>query len=352
MPRLTLVERDYVNLFHRFCSLGPLIRDHGVEDHGVDIPVADLYDESLRNGPVYRWDDQSYPSLVEAVDAANMILRFAPETNGEVAYRGFESKEETVGLPLKQLAEPTRSIQYKFRDLIQQPRRILTSPSWSGITNAGRAYSGYCMDIEHLVPWRTLSGRQHLYLDHEGYIAFGENLPAFKPKIELEASRNLIKSAPAGKYLNLNCITPHGKWHIHTTYADNLRMLTLSRGIEPLWLNEQDANEIGVFDNDWVEMYNDNGVVVTRAVVSARVPRGLCIFYHAPERTVGVPKSPTRGNRRGGGTNSITRMRLKPVLMVGGYAQHSYRFNDYGPAASDRDTYVIVHKMEGRPRWN
>ena len=352
MPRLTLVERDYVNLFHRFCSLGPLVRDHGVEDHGVDIPVADLYDESLRNGPVYRWDDQSYPSLVEAVDAANMILRFAPETNGEVAYRGFESKEETVGLPLKQLAEPTRSIRYKFSDLIQQPRRILTSPSWSGITNAGRAYSGYCMDIEHLVPWRTLSGRQHLYLDHEGYIAFGENLPAFKPKIELEASRNLIKSAPAGKYLNLNCITPHGKWHIHTTYADNLRMLTLSRGIEPLWLNEQDANEIGVFDNDWVEMYNDNGVVVTRAVVSARVPRGLCIFYHAPERTVGVPKSPTRGNRRGGGTNSITRMRLKPVLMVGGYAQHSYRFNDYGPAASDRDTYVIVHKMEGRPRWN
>jgi nitrate reductase alpha subunit len=58
-----------------------------------------------------------------------------------------------------------------------------------------------------------------------------------------------------------------------------------------------------------------------------------------------------RKNRRGGGSNSITRLRLKPVLMEGGYAQHCYRFNDYGPAASDRDTYVIVHKLPGKPKW-
>ena len=46
-------------------------------------------------------------------------------------------------------------------------------------------------------------------------------------------------------------------------------MLTLSRGIEPFWLNDKDAVEIGVEDNDWIEAYNDNGVIVTRAVVSA-----------------------------------------------------------------------------------
>jgi nitrate reductase / nitrite oxidoreductase, alpha subunit len=128
-------------------------------------------------------------------------------------------------------------------------------------------------------------------------------------------------------------------------------MLTLSRGVEPFWLNDKDAVAIGVLDNDWVEAYNDNGVIVTRAVVSARVPRGICIFYHAPERTIAFPKSPLRG-RRGGGTNSITRMRLKPVLMAGGYAQNCYRFNDYGPPATDRDTYVIVHKLEGKPQWD
>ena len=91
--------------------------------------------------------------------------------------------------------------------------------------------------------------------------------------------------------------------------------------------------EIGVEDNDWVEMLNDNGAVVTRAVVSARIPRGVVFHYHAIDRTVAFPLSPSRGHR-GGSTNSVTRLRLKPVLMVGGYAQHCYRFNDYGPAAS------------------
>jgi nitrate reductase alpha subunit len=250
------------------------------------------------------------------------------------------------------LAESYRGVRYDFADLGKQPRRILTSPCWSGIVNNGRAYTGYAMNIERLIPWRTLTGRQHLYLDHEAYRAFGESCPTFKPRIPLANTLNLVNSKAFGKAVTLACITPHGKWHIHSTYYDDLRMLTLSRGVEPFWLNEKDAAEIGVLDNDWVEAYNDNGVIVTRAVVSARIPRGICIFYHAPERTISFPKSPVRKNRRGGGTNSITRMRLKPVLMAGGYAQNCYRFNDYGPPATDRDTYVIVHKLEGKPQWD
>ncbi|HEV2500777.1 MAG TPA: molybdopterin dinucleotide binding domain-containing protein, partial [Terriglobia bacterium] len=269
---------------------------------------------------------------------------------GEVAYRGFKAREQEVGLPLADLGEGQRNARCDFASLASQPRRILTSPCWSGIVNNGRAYSGYTMNVERLVPWRTLSGRQHFYLDHQAYLDFGEYFPTFKPPITAEKSLNLQASPAGANSLVLACITPHGKWHIHSTYYDNLRMLTLSRGVEPFWLNDKDAQRAGIFDNDWVEAYNDNGVVVTRAVVSARVPRGLCIFYHAPERTIAFPKSPARKHRRGGGTNSLTRMRLKPILMAGGYAQQCYRFNDYGPAASDRDTYVIVRKLEGKPQ--
>jgi nitrate reductase / nitrite oxidoreductase, alpha subunit len=350
MPQLSVVERDYVNLHHRFCSLGPRIREEGVEDRGLVIPVDDLYDQFAAATPAYEWGGRRYPSLVGAKDVANMILFFAPETNGEVAYRGFQSRERETGLQLVDLAEPTRGVRYDFLALTNQPRRILTSPSWSGIVNDGRAYSAYCQNVERLVPWRTLTGRQHLYLDHEGYRAFGESLPTFKPRLPLDTTREVSNTPQPPGSIVLNCLTPHGKWHIHTTYADDLHMLTLSRGIEPLWLNDQDAAAIDVADNDWVEMLNDNGAVVTRAVVSARVPRGVALFYHAPERTIAFPKSPARG-RRGGGTNSVTRLRLKPVLMVGGYAQHCYRFNDYGPAAPDRDTYAIVHKLPGRPEY-
>ncbi len=352
MPHLRVVERDYPNLFHRFNSLGPGLREEGVEDRGVRIPVEDLYDEFSRSAAHYEWDGHRYPSLVDPVEAANAVLYFAPETNGEVAWRGFKVREREVGLPLADLGEANRGTRYDFLGLTQQPRRILTSPCWSGITNDGRPYTGFAMNIERLIPWRTLSGRQHFYLDHEGYRAFVESLPTFKPRIDPDQTLSLVKSPRGDRSLTLACITPHGKWHMHTTYYDNLRMLTLSRGIEPFWLNDKDAAEAGIADNGWIEAYNDNGVVVTRAVVSARVPRGLCIFYHAPERTISFPKSPLRQNRRGGGTNSVTRMRIKPVLMVGAYAQHSYRFNDYGPAASDRDTYVIVRRLDGKPRFD
>lgn len=349
-PRLSVVERDYPNLHHKFCSLGPRLREEGVEDRGIPIPIADLYDQFAAGRRAYEWNGRRYPSLLEARDAADMILFFAPETNGEVAYRGFEARERETGVPLLDLAELNRGVRYDLLALTEQPRRILTSPCWSGILTDGRAYSAYCQNVERLVPWRTLTGRQHLYLDHEGYQAFGESLPTFKPRLPPGTTRELTETPVPPDAIVVNCLTPHGKWHIHTTYSENLRMLTLSRGIEPLWLNDADAASIGVGDNDWVEMLNDNGAVVTRAVVSARVPRGVALFYHAPERTVAFPKSPARG-RRGGGTNSVTRMRLKPVLMVGGYAQHSYHFNDYGPPASDRDTYATVRRLPGRPPY-
>jgi nitrate reductase alpha subunit len=93
-----------------------------------------------------------------------------------------------------------------------------------------------------------------------------------------------------------------------------------------------------------VELYNDNGVFVQRANVSARIPAGSVFVYHATERTVGIPKSPTRG-KRAGMNNSLTRARLKPVLMSGGYAQFSYAFNYWGPTGVNRDTYVFVRKL-------
>ena len=144
----------------------------------------------------------------------------------------------------------------------------------------------------------------------------------------------------------LNVLTPHGKWQIHSTYSDNIRMLTLSRGIVPCWISEEDAQEIGLRDNDWVEVYNDNGVYCTRAVVSSRIPKGLCLIYHAPERTYTVPKSEVRNNRRAGGHNSLTRIRLKPNLLVGGYGQFTYHFNYWGPVGVNRDSFVLIRKMD------
>ena len=231
-------------------------------------------------------------------------------------------------------------VKLRYADLQAQPRRYNTSPLWSGLMNDGRAYAPYTYNYDKLVPWRTLTGRQHFYLDHEMYIAYGENLPTYKPAPKPELYGDLKETLKDGEALVLNYLTPHGKWHIHSTYMENLRMLTLSRGCEPCWMSEVDADKLGIKDNDWVEVYNDHGVYCTRAVVSARIPRGVCIVYHVPERTTGIPKSQVRGNRRAGGHNSVTRIHLKPNYLSGGYGQFSYHFNYWGPIAPNRDTHV------------
>ncbi|HET7826364.1 MAG TPA: nitrate reductase subunit alpha [Anaeromyxobacter sp.] len=351
MPALTIVERDYVHLHDRFVSLGPAVRTGGLSAHGIGWPVDDLYDELVATRPVVEWGGARYPSLASARDAANVILHLAPETNGESAYRAYQAEEKKVGLPLADIAEKTRGVRVTFDDLARQPRRLLDSPCWTGLTGGGRTYSAYCLNVERKVPWRTLTGRQHFYLDHPGFLAYGEALPTYKAKPEAAVVRDLEATPEGRRALTLNYLTPHGKWGIHSTFTDNLRMLTLSRGGHPLWLNDEDAAELGVADNDWLEVLNDNGVVVTRAVVSARMPRGVCYLYHAPERTIAVPRSESRGGRRAGGHNSLTRVRLKPTLMLGGYGQFTFALNYWGPTGNNRDTFVRVTKLAGPPRW-
>jgi nitrate reductase alpha subunit len=345
MPGLKVVRRDYRNLYNQYISFGPLVRAKGLGAHGTHYDVADLYDETLGNSITVSWDGARYPSLFDDESVCDMILKFASVTNGELAWRSYKELEERVGLPLTHLAEKNRGMRVSYKELQSRIQRFLNSPMWSGLIENGRPYSPFTYNVECLVPWRTLTGRQHFYLDHPGYIQFGEHLPAFKPKPTAKQYADLRFSQEAGKTMMLNYLTPHGKWHIHSTYGDNQRMTTLSRGVEPFWINDRDAAEIGIVDNDWVEVHNDNGVVVTRAAVSVRIPRGISIQYHSPERTYSVPKSPLRNFKRAGGHNSLTRVRLKPNLMVGGYGQFTFHFNYWGPTGVNRDTHVLVRKL-------
>ncbi len=345
MPNFKVVMRDYAKLYEKFISVGPNFRNNGLALHGTHYEVSDVYDEYLSTHPREKWGGNEYVSLRQDKDVCEVILYFAAETNGEMAHRAFLAESIKTGIDHTHLAAGSREVRYTFDDLCAQPCRSLTTPFWTGVTNGSRTYSAYCQNIEELIPWRTLTGRQHLYLDHEAYVAFGEHLPTFKPRGELRQTRDLELSSAESGSLVLNYLTPHGKWHIHSTYGDTLRMKTLSRGCYPAWVNDKDADQIGLEDNDWVEIFNDHGVVCTRVIVSARIPRGTCFIYHAPERTLGVPKSPQRGNRRAGGHNSLTRVRLKPLFMIGGYAQFTYAFNYWGPTGVNRDTFIVIKKL-------
>ncbi|MCC6146728.1 MAG: nitrate reductase subunit alpha [Anaerolineaceae bacterium] len=349
MPKFRVVTRDYTRLYEQMISLGAEIEKAGVSAHGLTIPVGDEYQRLAQRQP-HTMDGKVLPSLYEARDVAEAILALDPVSNGELAHRAFEAEEHKTGLNLSDLAEGLREVRHSFADIVAQPRRVLTSPTWSGIVNKGRAYTPFSLNVERLVPWRTLTGRQHFYLDHENYLEWGESLPTYKPKpdhLMLDETQIALTTIQDKKLWSkmLNLITPHGKWSIHSTYSENDRMMTLSRGGYPVWLNDKDAQELFIADNDWVEVFNNNGVFVQRAIVSARIPPGTVFIYHATERTVGIPKSPLY-QKRAGMNNSLTRVRLKPVLMSGGYAQFTYALNYWGPTGNNRDTFVFVRRIE------
>lgn len=345
MHNIAFVERDYTEIYNKFISLGRNARN-GMGAHGNSFESADFYEMLLGDkNHLQKINGEEYPSIKEDEEAVNAILHFSSVTNGELAHRAYKNAEKRTGVTLSDISEGFKNVKLSFADLQSKPQRYISSPIWSGIMENGRTYAGFTYNFDRLVPWRTLTGRQHFYFDQELYIKFGENLPTYKPSPKPEVLGDLKNSVATGKAKVLNVLTPHGKWQIHTTYSDTARMLSLSRGMVPCWLNEEDAEDIGVKDNDWIEVFNDYGVYGARAIVSARIPKGICIVYHATESTYSNPRPQVRGFERGGGHNSFTRVRLKPNLLAGGYGQFTYHFNYWGPVGVNRDTHVLVQKM-------
>ncbi len=346
-PQIMVVERDYPNTYRRFTALGPLADKLGNGGKGI---AWDTKDEVAGLGALnYRVNDggptHGRPRIVSDIDAAETILYLAPETNGEVAVKAWQALGKITGRDHTHLAETREDEKIRFRDIQAQPRKIISSPTWSGIESEHVSYNAGYTNVHELIPWRTLSGRQQFYQDHRWFLDFGEGFAVYRPPIDTRTIDGMYGTRSNGeKEIVLNFITPHQKWGIHSTYTDNLIMLTLSRGGPIVWLSEVDAKAAGIVDNDWIELFNTNGAIAARAVVSQRVQAGMCMMYHAQEKIVNVPGSQITG-QRGGIHNSVTRAVLKPTHMVGGYAQLSYGFNYYGTVGSNRDEFVIVRKL-------
>ena len=346
-PQIGVVERDYPNVYKRFIALGPLMDKLGNGGKGIGWNTAHEV-ENLRqlNGTVTEDGPTKGMARIDtAIDAAEVLLMLAPETNGHVAVKAWEALSKFTGRDHSHLAVGKEHEAIRFRDIQAQPRKIISSPTWSGLEDEHVSYNAGYTNVHELIPWRTVTGRQQFYQDHPWMQAFGEQLMSYRPPINTRTTEYVKgKMSNGNTEIVLNWITPHQKWGIHSTYTDNLIMLTLSRGGPIVWLSEIDAQKAGIEDNDWVECFNANGALTARAVVSQRVKEGMIMMYHAQERIVNVPGSEATGTR-GGHHNSVTRVVMKPTHMIGGYAQQAYGFNYYGTVGCNRDEFVVVRKM-------
>ncbi|MEV7416240.1 molybdopterin dinucleotide binding domain-containing protein, partial [Streptomyces sp. NPDC089919] len=352
MPALTVVERDYTAVGAKFGALGPLVEKLGLPAKGIMLrPDEEVAALSALNGTARGGPADGRPLLDTAVKAANTILSLSGTTNGRLATQGFHTLEERTGQEMAHLAAEHEGKRISYADTQAAPVPVITSPEWSGSESGGRRYTAFTLNTEHLKPWHTLTGRQQFFIDHDWMHELGEALPVYRPPLDMHRLFGEPVLGPDGdREVTVRYLTPHNKWSIHSEYQDNLFMLSLSRGGQAIWMSPQDAEAIGVEDNDWIEAVNRNGVVVARAIVSHRMPAGTVYMHHAQERTVNVPKAEHSG-KRGGIHNSLTRLILKPSHLIGGYAQLSWAFNYLGPTGNQRDEVTVIRRRSQKVEY-
>ena len=196
-PHIIAVERDYPATYERFTSLGPLLDKLGNGGKGIswntqtEVDFLKQLNYVKADGPA-----AGRPKIESAIDAAEVILSLAPETNGgggkspggpEQCHRprspasGAEQGRRENSLPRHSGTAAQNHLQ----------------PDWSGLEDEHVSYNACYTNVHELIPWRTISGRQQLYQDHEWMRAFGESLLVYRPPIDTRAAQPLLNNRTA-----------------------------------------------------------------------------------------------------------------------------------------------------------
>jgi nitrate reductase alpha subunit len=191
MPAVTVVERDYPNLYARFTSLGPLMEKIGNGGKGMawntehEVQHLKALNGEHREGPTKGLAKHRHRHRRRGGD---------PDAGAGDQWRGGGqglglARQGFTGLDHTHLATPKEDEKIRFRDVVAQPRKIISSPTWSGLESEKVCYNAGYTNVHELIPWRTLTGRQQLYQDHLWMRAFGEGFCVYRPPVDLKTDQ-------------------------------------------------------------------------------------------------------------------------------------------------------------------
>ena len=186
---IAVVTRDYPALAEQWETLGPLVDTLGLTTKGGHraSPTSRSRDLAARHGVMGHGAGAGRPAIDTAIKMCDTVLTLSGTTNGRLAVEGFKQLERRTGRRLTHLSEGSEEKRISYADCQARPVPVITSPEWSGSETGGRRYAPFTVNVEELKPWHTLTGRMHFFLDHDWIEELGEQLPVYRPPLDMAA---------------------------------------------------------------------------------------------------------------------------------------------------------------------
>ena len=213
LPTLHLVERDYPNVYRKFTARSAA-GQAGQRRQGHRLEHREGSEAGRRPQPSRRRERRQpgRPRIDSAIDAAEVVLALAPETNGQVAVKAWEALSKITGREHAHLALPKEDEKIRFRDIQVQPRKIISSPTWSGLEDEHVSYNAGYTNVHELIPWRTITGRQQFYQDHP-WMQGSAKASSATGRRSTPDHREAVEQEAQNPEITLNWITPTEMGH-------------------------------------------------------------------------------------------------------------------------------------------
>jgi complex iron-sulfur molybdoenzyme family reductase subunit alpha len=320
---------DYTRLYDNFVDKkgkeNPYFKGHG--DGALDSPEKVAH-YIVRNSPILYPDTKRADRNRKAFgpEVSKLVQELKRSGDKDAFASGILGLAQNGPVPFPAL-QPTRP-HNPFRENVEQKL------PWPG--GGKHKYDLTISKYPCMLPvetGKTLTGRQQFYIDHSTYIALGETLPVWKKPEE-----DLVDGKPGKLKLN----TPHARFKTHSTFSEVDILLRLQRGEPVVMINTLDARERHIKDGDTVEVYNDYGSFVCKAMVLPGIGRYELRIDHAWEKFQYIQ----------GYFNNLTPIRPNPTTAcrypeeedAPDYHLH-FAWNLWGVCGNECDTSVEIRRV-------
>jgi len=208
---------------------------------------------------------------------------------------------------------------YRWQGMGMMPRGIAQATD----PKPDETFAPFRNRVEKGEPWPTLSRRAQFLIEHPWFIEADEHLPTHKnpPKI-------------GGDY-PFQVSSGHNRWSIHSLNTANHLMLETHRGAPHVVINDKDAEQLGVEDNEDVRIFNDQGEYRVAALISSSAQPGQVVMYNGFDNYQFPDWK---------GPNDAEPGMIKWLHLAGGYGHLKYWTMQWQPCPVMRNTYVGIEK--------